>query len=247
MGRKSILNLTERQLKVLHQHFSIGSIFARASTKKIASDNDIHHLLLELSCFDDYIKNNIINVINKIVNYFITREIDLLNNDKSIITELIKEIKKSVYYKKLDLKEKKKITKELDKAKNELYKRKPKGKKTEDLAKHYIDTALRNNDIPTVRQLQSEIYSSVSYSRILKTLNFNFLLLQSIGKRLNNKKLSKSKKDLLIELENHTKIRIQKFQNNENKKTGLTSKSKPDYNDNINYEVKNIFDDLKQD
>jgi hypothetical protein len=185
-------------------------------------------------------KKSSIHLFNTVYNiYKILSDLGVNPNKKNVIENLL-------YVINAVENELKKLNKDITKAKKELHIKKPKGKKIEDLVKFYIDTALKNNEIPTLRQLDSDIYSFQSYSRKLKDFNFIALIYKEIEKRLNNKKLSNNKRKLLIQLENDIRRRLQMNQKFENKKTGQISKNQPNFNDNIMKEINNEFEELRQ-
>lgn len=93
MGRKSILNLTERQLKVLHQYIYEKynkNIFIKFATKKSISYKDILLLIHSFDYIDNpdlsiYIKHSFI----KVSLYFLEKEKGLKNDNIILRDELI--------------------------------------------------------------------------------------------------------------------------------------------------------------
>jgi hypothetical protein len=164
-----------------------------------------------------------------------------LGLDMHYSNEIIEEIKISDFYKNLSEKNKK----EFENFQKKNFPKIPKNRQNETLIKHFLETAIHYNDVPTDRQLESSIYSASSYNRKMNNINFLSELLGVIEKRLNNKRLSKTKKELFIKLKLYVNNKLSVNQKIETQKTGITKRHKPDFNDNIGDEVNKMFDELQ--
>jgi hypothetical protein len=189
----------------------------------LLSNLDISDMLVRIICdyYNRYFKQ-------------LERTKEIIRNSKKIFRN---EFKKTQYYKLLTEKQKK----SLGKAFKGLNLLKPKSKKIEDLVKNYLKIAYKVNEIPNIRQLHSNIYSGISYSRKLKDIGFIFALLEETKKRFSHKKLSTEKKQLLIKIKLHFEETIKNIQTKESRKTQVVNINKPDYNDNIGNEIENEF------
>lgn len=102
MGRNIFLNPTKKQTKVLQKYFSIESIFARFSTNKSISYEDILRLNDELTCYKSSLKLDIRNTFKLIISYFLTEKIRLLKEYENLINKHDKMLKNNMHVLKKD-------------------------------------------------------------------------------------------------------------------------------------------------
>jgi len=111
---------------------------------------------------------------------------------------------------------------------------KPKSKYDEHLIKYCFRLAFELKQTPSLDQLNSETYSKSSWS---KRLNNNIIFLAKFNneceKKLKKSNLGEQNKNIVIEIQNFIKKKIELCTSLEKSKTGITHKNRPDFNDNI--------------
>lgn len=178
---------------------------------------------------------------NRIIEIF--KNLDINTFDKSY-HDLIKEKKKYERKEKIMMKKHYNLNEKNKKLESKLNKILPEDKKTENLVKYFINIALKIKKMPSYRQLAYEGFNASSWHAKMNDVYFMSFLFNSIEKKLNRLKKSSTVKDTLIFIKNECLIRLENISPKKDKKAGLTSAKKPDYDDDISKEIQDEFNHL---
>ncbi len=179
------------------------------------------------------INNNGVNA-NSLIN-----NAEVVNADVNVFDKVERDLKEIMIEAKDDEKDNK-----ISILNKKLQKYTPKNKQENELIKHYINLSLEIGGIPSLELLASEIFSKASWSKKLREPVFLGTLLIKVNSKLKHSRLSVKNKEIYIHIRDFINEKVHSAKNQHSQNAGLTSKSKPAYNDNISDEIQNEFDNL---
>lgn len=130
------------------------------------------------------------------------------------------------------------------KLENQTNKFKPKSRFDIDLINHFIKVAVSINDFPSLDKLTSPSFKKSSWSKKLWNSEFLSLLYKTVNAKLSHKQLSDKNKNLYLLIIDFITKRADEIKTNHTQNAGSTSKTKPNFDENISDEIQDVFNNL---